>query len=210
MDRNSKEVHIQEDLINRGIHDSRVLDVFRRVPRELFVPNEYIKYAYEDRPLPIGYGQTISQPYIVALMSELLELQEQDKVLEVGTGSGYQTAILAGLCAHVYSIEVIEALYESAKERLERLGYTNVTLKCADGYLGWPEYAPFDGIIVTCAPSHIPPPLLQQLAQGGRMVIPVGNERGVQELLQVKKQGDKIHQRSVIPVTFVPLVRKPG
>jgi len=208
----SKERHIQTDLVARGIRDTRVLQAFRDVPREIFVPESLADQTYDDRPLPIGCGQTISQPYIVALMSELLELDEQDSVLEVGTGSGYQTAILARLCARVYTIEVVEELHTSASRRLEQLGYTNIWLKLNDGYWGWPEYAPFNGIIVTCAPDHVPNPLLEQLAPKGRMVIPIGYERGIQELILIEKTDGNYRHRSVIPVAFVPLVRpiKPG
>ncbi|MCE5260142.1 MAG: protein-L-isoaspartate(D-aspartate) O-methyltransferase [Chloroflexi bacterium] len=204
---NYREKHIQNDLVGRGISTPLLLEAFRAVPRELFVLESNIEQAYDDRPLSIGYGQTISQPYIVALMSELLQLTQQDTVLEIGTGSGYQTAILSRLCAKVYTVEVVKELYLCAKKRLVELGYRNVSLKHGDGYEGWPENAPYYGIIVTCAPDHIPPPLLTQLAIGGRMVIPVGPERGIQELVLVEHEKNGYQQRSVIPVAFVPLLR---
>ncbi|MHB9031664.1 MAG: protein-L-isoaspartate(D-aspartate) O-methyltransferase [Anaerolineae bacterium] len=208
MSDSNKERHIRNDLQHRGISEAQVLEAFRRVPREKFVLEADIDQAYDDRPLPIGYGQTISQPYIVALMSEQLHLHPESKVLEIGTGSGYQTAILAQLCRQVYSIEVVEELYQQAKRRLAALGYGNIHLKYGDGYDGWAENAPYDGIIVTCAPDHIPPPLLQQLTQGGRMIIPVGTDRGIQELVLVERNCGTYQQHAILPVAFVPLVRK--
>ena len=177
------------------------------VPRHEFVPKEWLAQAYEDHPLPIGYGQTISQPYIVAVMTELAQVKRGDRVLEIGTGSGYQAAILAMLTDEVYSVEIIPALAESAAERLKRLGYTNVRVKNADGYNGWEEYAPYDAILVTCAPDHIPPPLVAQLKDGGRMVIPVGPVGGFQTLRRVIKRGDQVLSENVMGVLFVPLVR---
>ena len=186
-----------------------VLAALGRVERHLFVPPGQVGYAYENRPLPIGHGQTISQPYIVALMTDLLEPDENDVVLEVGTGSGYQAAVLAELVGHVYSIEIIEALAVSARERLARLGYDNVTTKLGDGYYGWEEHAPFDSIIVTAAASHVPPPLIEQLKPGGRMVIPVGGRFMTQLLLLLEKGADgEVVTRQIGAVRFVPLTGK--
>jgi len=185
----------------------RVMQQMEAVPRHEFVLPEERSRAYLNTALPIAHGQTISQPLIVALMTDLLETRPGDIVLEVGTGSGYQAAVLSGLVKQVYSIEVIPELAQSASKVLERLGYDNVAVKAGDGYLGWPEHAPFDGIIVTAAPDEIPQPLLQQLAPGGRLVIPVGEVNGYQELLLVEKSEDgKTTSRSVLPVRFVPLV----
>lgn len=190
----------------RGIKDERLLKAMLKVKRHLFVPAHIQKSAYSDRPLPIGEGQTISQPYIVALMSELLNLDEDDKVLEIGTGSGYQAAILAELAKEVYTIEILEPLAIQAEKTLEDLGYENITVKYGDGYLGWEEHAPFDAIIVTCAPPNIPQPLIEQLAEGGRMVIPVGVHW--QELKLLEKLNGRIKTTSVIPVRFVPMTRE--
>jgi protein-L-isoaspartate(D-aspartate) O-methyltransferase len=176
----------------------------RRVPRHEFVPRQLRAAAYDDRPLPIGEDQTISQPYIVALMTEVLDLSPGDKVLEVGTGSGYQAAVLAEITDQVFTIEIIESLGNRARQTLARLGYTGVHVRIGDGYLGWEEHAPFDAIIVTCAPDHIPRPLVDQLVEGGRMVIPVG-PRYSQELVLVVKEEGEIHQRDIIPVLFVPM-----
>ena len=184
----------------------RVLDAMRKVPRHKFVPQEQLAAAYENRPLPIGYGQTISQPYIVAIMTDLLKLDADDRVLEIGTGSAYQAAILAQLVDRVYSIEIIEPLGLQAGERLQRLGYANVQTRIGDGYYGWEEQAPFDAIIVTAASSHIPPPLLQQLKPDGRLIIPVGSRFLAQQLVLVTKdkEGRSITQQ-IMPVRFVPL-----
>jgi len=190
-------------IVKRGIKDERLLKAMLKVKRHRFVPEEIQSFAYIDRPLPIGEGQTISQPYIVALMTELLELDGGEKVLEIGTGSGYQAAILAELSKEVYTIEIVEPLAKQAEKLLKDLGYENVTAKCGDGYLGWEEHAPFDAIIVTCAPSHIPQPLIDQLAEGGRMVIPVGTY--IQELKLLKKLNGKIEIISTVPVMFVPM-----
>jgi len=190
----------------RGVEDERVLAAMEAVPRAEFVPTEQRPHAYEDRPLPIGEDQTISQPYIVALMTELLEVREGDRVLEIGTGSGYQAAVLAELTPHVYTIEIIPTLAERAEETLRRLGYDSVEVKAGDGYLGWPEHAPFDGIIVTCAPEEVPEALKEQLREGGRMVIPVGPQWTHQTLYLLTKKGESLEQKDVIPVRFVPMV----
>jgi protein-L-isoaspartate(D-aspartate) O-methyltransferase len=183
-----------------------VLEAIDTVERHRFVPQGQVRYAYENRPLPIGHGQTISQPYIVALMTDLLEPGEDDVVLEVGTGSGYQAAVASGLVDHVYSIEIIEPLAESASARLKRLGYDNVTTRLGDGYYGWEEHAPFDSIIVTAAASHVPPPLIEQLKPGGKMVIPVGGRFMTQLLLLLEKGDDgEIITRQIGAVRFVPL-----
>lgn len=186
--------------------DKDVLRSLGTVRRHEFVPQEQERYAYENRPLPIGHGQTISQPYIVALMTDLIEPDADDVVLEIGTGSGYQAAILAKLVRHVYTIEIIEALYDESTSRLKRLGYDNVTTKLGDGYYGWEEHAPFDGIVVTAAASHVPPPLVQQLKPGGYMIIPVGGRFMTQQLLLLEKTNDnEIITRQVAAVRFVPL-----
>ncbi len=191
----------------RGVRNKRVLDAMRKVPRHKFVPARELRAAYDDRPLPIGHGQTISQPYIVAYMTELLDPKPEHTALEVGAGSGYQAAVLAELVSKVYTIEIIKALGESAKARLEKLGYENVEVKVADGYHGWEEHAPFDSIIVTCAASHVPPPLIEQLKPGGKMCIPVGTVFGPQYLFIIVKQADgSVKSKSVLPVRFVPLV----
>ena len=189
----------------RGVRDKRVLEVMRRVKRHLFVPQNYKVQAYADHPLPIGEGQTISQPYIVALMTELLALKGNEKVLEIGTGSGYQAAILAELSKEVYTIEILEPLAKAAEKLLKELGYSNIYVKCGDGFLGWPDKAPFDAIIVTCAPEDIPPALIEQLAEGGRLVIPVGTYW--QELKLVRKIEGRIITEEIIPVRFVPMIR---
>ncbi len=186
--------------------DPRVLEVMKRVPRHLFVPRPLRMLAYENRPLPIGYGQTISQPLIVALMTDLLEPKSGQNVLEIGTGSGYQAAVLAELGMRVYTMEIIEPLAQSAKKRLETLGYRTITTRSGDGYNGWKEEAPFDSIIVTAAEDHIPPPLLAQLKPGGRMVIPVGHRFMTQRLVLVRKDTKgRIITRHLLPVRFVPL-----
>jgi protein-L-isoaspartate(D-aspartate) O-methyltransferase len=196
---------VEEQIIARGISDSLVIDAMLKVERHLFVPENLRAFAYEDYPLPIGYEQTISQPYIVAIMTELLKVKKSYKVLEVGTGSGYQAAILALLTDSVFTIEIIPGLANSAKKRLDSLGYKNVVVKAGDGYKGWKEHSPFEGIIVTCAPEEIPPLLLEQLAIGGRMVIPVGSY--YQELLLITKDSSGISKKSIIPVRFVPMIK---
>ena len=186
--------------------DLRVMAIMGRVPRHEFVPDSVRAYAYRNRPLPIGHGQTISQPYIVALMTDLLKVDAEDVVLEVGTGSGYQAAVLAELVAQVYTIEIIEPLGEQAKGRLQRLDYGNVQVRVGDGYYGWEAHAPFDAVIVTAAASHVPPPLIRQLKPGGRMVIPVGSRFFTQYLMLVEKDAKgKVTTRQILPVRFVPL-----
>jgi protein-L-isoaspartate(D-aspartate) O-methyltransferase len=196
---------VEHQIRRRGVTDQDVLEAMERVPRHEFVPDQYQSAAYADRPLPIGHGQTISQPYIVALMTELLQLENTDRVLEIGTGSGYQAAILGEIVAEVYTVEIVEPLAVEARERLGRLGYANIHTLHADGYYGWEEHAPYDAIIVTCAPDHIPQPLVQQLRDGARLVIPVGPPGGYQTLWQVTKVGDEITKRNVTGVLFVPL-----
>lgn len=198
-----REKMVETQIRARGVKDPRVLSALLKVERHRFVPEEYLNSAYSDQPLPIGEGQTISQPYIVALMTELLELKGDEKVLEIGTGSGYQAAILGELAKEVYTIEIVESLASMAKNRLSELGYQNIEVKAGDGYLGWPEAAPFDAIIVTAAPDHIPKPLTEQLKEGGRMVVPVGTY--AQELKKIVKRSGKIVTTDVIPVVFVPM-----
>lgn len=191
----------------RDIESERVLAAMRAVPRHLFVPDHLRRVAYADRPLPIGEGQTISQPYIVAYMTEKLRLEPDDRVLEIGTGSGYQAAVLNEFTPHVYTVEILESLGESAARRLAELGYETVETKIADGYYGWEQAAPFDAIIVTAAAGHVPPPLVKQLAPGGRMIVPVGGTYEVQRLILVRKDaGGEVEHESLIPVRFVPLV----
>jgi protein-L-isoaspartate(D-aspartate) O-methyltransferase len=201
-----RERMVIETIERRGITDKDVLRAMRAVPRHLFVSESQLDYAYGDYPLPIGYGQTISQPYIVALMTELLELKEADKVLEIGSGSGYQAAVLAEIPGiEVYTIEIIPELAESARKQLESLGYTDVHCKQGDGYFGWPEHAPFDAIIVTAAPDHTPQPLVDQLAGGGRLVIPIGPPGGYQTLWKFVKQPDgELQAFNMGGVAFVP------
>jgi len=185
----------------------RVMDAMAEVDRENFVPSQYLPFAYDNGPLPIGYGQTISQPYIVALMTELLDLTAESIVLEVGTGSGYQAAVLSILAKQIYSIERVKELAESARERLKELGYNNIEIRNRDGYVGWIEKAPFDGIIVTAAISHIPPALIEQLKTGGRMVIPIGLPHRHQELMLLTKDNEgQIYTESLLGVAFVPLI----
>lgn len=191
-----------------GIKDERVLQAMAATPRHEFVREGERSQAYEDSPLPIGFGQTISQPFIVAFMTEALELKSTDRVLEVGTGSGYQAAVLSGLVAEVCSIEIVEALAKRAAETLTRLGYENVKTKFGDGYKGWPAKAPFDAVIVTCAPDQVPQELVDQLKEGGRMVIPVGKAGAVQELYVMEKKGGRIKSKAVMPVRFVPMTRE--
>lgn len=194
---------VESQIRNRGIRDASTLRAMRQVPRHHYVPEDQRRWAYDDRPLPIGYGQTISQPYIVGYMTEIIKPQNDFKVLEIGTGSGYQAAVLAEIVNHVYTIEIVEALGLQAKKKLEE-NYDNVSVKIADGYYGWEEHAPFDAIVVTAAAEYIPPPLIEQLKDGGRMIIPVGSAFRVQQLMFVEKNGDKITSQSLMPVRFVP------
>jgi protein-L-isoaspartate(D-aspartate) O-methyltransferase len=195
---------VQQQLMTRGINDGRVLAAMAKVPREEFVAPESRAATYEDGPLPIGYGQTISQPYVVAFMTEQLRPKPSDRVLEVGTGSGYQAAILAELVSEVFSIEIVEQLAKNAEATLQRLGYKNVHVKIGDGYKGWPEEGPFDAIIVTCAPDKVPQPLVDQLKDDGRMVIPVG-DRFAQQLYLLEKKNGQLKQSATLPVRFVPM-----
>lgn len=199
-----RERMVSSQIIRRGVSDRLTLAAMRKVQRHLFVPDNMKPHAYEDRPLPIGEDQTISQPYIVARMTELLGLKGEEKVLEIGTGSGYQAAVLAEIAKEVYTIEIIESLANSADELLKGMGHKNITVKFGDGYKGWEEHAPFDGIIVTAAPDHIPQPLVDQLKVGGRMVIPVGEN--YQQLKLITKNPDgKTTEENIIPVRFVPM-----
>lgn len=199
-----REAMVKEQIAARDVSDARVLKAMREVPRHEFIPEEVRRFAYSDGPLPIGHGQTISQPYIVAFMTEQLAPKPGDRVLEIGTGSGYQAAVLGRLVAEVFTIEIVEPLATRATADLRRLGFGNVHVKTGDGYQGWPEQAPFDAVIVTCAPDHVPQPLIDQLKDGGRMIIPVG-EAGAQELHLLVKRGGKVERRAVLPVRFVPM-----
>lgn len=202
----ARDAMIEVDIRGRGVRDPAVLESVRRVPRHEFVAPEFADLAYADHPLPIGHGQTISQPYMVAAMTALLEPEPGDVVLEVGTGCGYQAAVLSGLVRHVYTIEIVASLGEEAADRLSRLGYTNVTVRVGDGYAGWPEHAPFDGIVVTCGAEEVPSPLVDQLKPGGRMVIPVGPNHQMQELMVISKKSDgSVARTPVMPVLFVPM-----
>ncbi len=207
--KSQRERMVRNQIKARGVSDKRVLEAMEKVERHLFVPKGYQYKSYDDSPLPIGEGQTISQPYIVAYMTEILKLDGTEKVLEVGTGSGYQAAILAELAKEVYSIEVIVTLGERAKKLLENLDYTNLEVKVGDGYQGWKEHAPFDAIIVTCAPTHVPDALKEQLAEGGIMVIPVG-QRYAQELVVLTKKKGKLVEKETIGVRFVPMINDEG
>ena len=198
---------VASQLAGRGIEDKDVLRAMETVPRHLFVSEDLRRLAYGDFPLPIGHGQTISQPYIVAFMTEVIQPRQNQRVLEIGTGSGYQAAVLAELVAKVYTIEIVPELAQGAKDRLEKLGYANVETREGDGYHGWPEVGPFDAIVVTAAAEFIPPPLLQQLKEGGMMIIPVGSPFHVQHLMLVQKQQDRMTTRKLMPVRFVPFRR---
>ncbi|MBN1338913.1 MAG: protein-L-isoaspartate(D-aspartate) O-methyltransferase [Bacteroidales bacterium] len=200
---------VREQIQRRGVRDARVLEAMKKVKRHLFVPAEMRHLAYEDHPLPIGEDQTISQPYIVALMTELLEPEKGARVLEIGTGSGYQAAVLAEVFDSVYTIEIFESLGRNAELLLEEQRYRNVKVKIGDGYQGWKEYSPFDGIIVTCSPTHVPEALKEQLAEGGRMVIPIG-EKYTQELVVLTKEKGMFIQKEVIAVRFVPMIDQKG
>ncbi|MEA3507049.1 MAG: protein-L-isoaspartate(D-aspartate) O-methyltransferase [Elusimicrobiota bacterium] len=199
---------IENQLKERGIENKKVLEAMLKVPRHEFVPRQQRLNAYSDRPLAIGWGQTISQPFIVAYMTEIISLQPGDRVLEIGTGSGYQASVLAEIVDKVYTVEIIRPLGERAKEDIENLGYKNIEVKLADGYYGWEEAAPFDAIVVTAAAQYIPPPLIRQLSEGGRMIIPVGHPYQTQYLTLVEKTAGEVSTRRLIPVRFVPLTRE--
>jgi protein-L-isoaspartate(D-aspartate) O-methyltransferase len=200
------DVQLTSASLGRDTLDPRVLQAMATVPRHRLVPEQVLDAAYENRPLPIGHGQTISQPYIVAIMTDLLDTTPHSRVLEIGTGSGYQAAILAELVGQVYTMEIVEPLGLLARDNLDQLGYDNITVRIGDGYYGWEEHAPFDAIVVTAAASHIPPPLIKQLKPGGRMIIPVGSRFMVQQLVLVEKDSaGKVITRQVLPVRFVPL-----
>lgn len=202
-----REKMVKEQIENRGIMDAALLAAMRKVPRHQLVPESQIKNAYQDRPLPIGEGQTISQPYIVAYMTEMVQPNKSMKVLEIGTGSGYQAAVLAEIVDQVYTLEIVPGLGQLAKKKLNELGYKNIHVRIADGYNGWEEQAPFDAIVVTAAPDHIPPSLIQQLKEGGRMIIPVDSGDPAQQLVLVEKIDGEIRKKNVLPVRFVPFVR---
>jgi len=204
----AREKMVREQILERGITDPRILSAFRHVQRHLFVAPAYRDQAYGDFPLPIEEAQTISQPYIVAIMTSVIAPDSKKKVLEIGTGSGYQAAVLAELVREVYTIEIFPTLARKSKEMLQGIGYRNIHFRTGNGYVGWPEAAPFDGIIVTCAPDHIPAPLIEQLAVGGRMVIPISYSTSVQDLLLVEKlPNGKLKKTNLIPVLFVPMIR---
>ncbi len=200
---------VEEQIKDRGIIDRNVINAMRTVKRHVFVPEELQEKSYGDFPLSIGFDQTIYQPYIVAFMTELLELDNQSRVLEIGTGSGYQAAVLASICKEVYTIEIVKQLSVNAQNILTKEGFNNIYFKVGDGYLGWPEKSPFDAIIVTCAPENIPPDLKDQLAEGGRMIIPVGRSY-VQKLVLIRKINGKMSEQMVLPVRFAPMVDKEG
>ena len=202
-----REAMVKTQLEARGIRDSTILAAMRKVPRHQFVPANQVVYAYEDTPLPIGYEQTISQPFIVAYMTRIVKPKAGQTVLEIGTGSGYQAAVLAEIVKQVYTIEIIEPLGKEAAERLKNLNYKNIEVKIGDGYAGWKEHAPFDAIIVTAAAPYIPAPLKEQLKDGGRMIIPVGSSDEEQQLMLIEKSGNKYKSRSMMPVRFVPFRR---
>ncbi len=199
-----RESMVQGQIVRRGVNDAKVLDAMREVPRHLFVPKDKEEAAYQDHPLSIGHNQTISQPYIVGFMSEAIEPSAKDKILEIGTGSGYQAAVLSEIVNHVYSVEIVKPLADEATARLKSLGYENITVKCDDGFKGWVEHSPFDKIIVTAAPKDIPEKLVEQLKVGGKMIIPVGSI--TQELILITKTEDGIKQKSLLPVRFVPMI----
>ena len=206
----SIETHVYRtrEYLGRSELSARTIAALEQTPRHEFVPASIRRYAYEDRPLPIGNGQTISQPYIVAIMTDLLDLEPGCTVLDIGTGSGYQAAVLAALCDHVYTIEIVEPLGRAARERLTRLGYDNVTVRIGDGFEGWAEHAPFDGIVVAAVADELPPPLLKQLKPGGRIIMPVGRADGHQELiLAERRMDDSLDETRILPVRFVPLTR---
>lgn len=203
-----REDMVRNQIESRGIKDDMVLKAMRKVPRHHFVPNKYKSQAYQDCPLPIGFNQTISQPYIVAYMTEQLKLKPSDKVLEIGTGSGYQAAILAEIADSVYTIEIVEALANFSKLKLNSLGYKNIISKAGDGYMGWEKYAPFDAIIITAAPVKVPQPLIDQLAENGKLIVPLGPKGSSQELKILTKQKGRIKSKNLIGVRFVPFTRE--
>lgn len=202
-----REEMVKKQIEKRGVKDAATLAALRKTPRHLFVPNNVLDDAYDDRPLPIGYGQTISQPFIVAYMTEIVKPKPDQRVLEIGTGSGYQAAVLAEIVKEVYTIEIVDSLGSQARNRLSKLNYKNITVKTGDGYYGWKDKSPFDAIVVTAAAEHIPPPLIEQLKEGGRMIIPVGSPFMVQQLMLVEKKGGKTRTSSMMPVRFVPFKR---
>jgi protein-L-isoaspartate(D-aspartate) O-methyltransferase len=206
--KSQRDLMVEDQLVQRGISDKSVLEAMRKVPRHLLVPEKIREYAYQDMPLPIGEGQTISQPYIVAFMSELIKPYPDMRVLEIGTGSGYQAAVLAEIVKEVYTIEIFEGLGKRAAMDLKNIGYQNINLRIGDGYKGWPEEAPFDAIIVTAAPEEIPQPLIDQLKEGGRMIIPVGQEGKIQQLILGEKRNGKFRTRYLSSVQFVPFLRE--
>ena len=206
--RKKREEMVQQTIERRGVADPAVLKSMRTVERHMFVPENVVPNAYDDRPLPIGYGQTISQPFIVAYMTEIINPKPQYKVLEIGTGSGYQAAVLSAVVKEVYTIEIIPDLGNAASARLKKLGYSNVNVKVADGYFGWAEHGPYDAIVVTAAAEFVPPPLVEQLKDGGKIVIPIGSPFMNQNLMLVEKKGKKITTKSLMPVAFVPFTRK--
>ncbi|HOT05406.1 MAG TPA: protein-L-isoaspartate(D-aspartate) O-methyltransferase [Atribacter sp.] len=203
-----RQLMVEKQIKQRGVVDPQLLDAMLKVPRHLFVPENLVSLAYNDTPLPIGYGQTISQPYIVALMTDSLKVEEGFKVLEIGTGSGYQAAVLAEIGCQVFTVEVIKILADTAQERLKSLGYPEINVRWGDGYFGWKEEAPFDSIIVTCAIDHVPPPLIEQLKEGGKMVIPVGPPYSLQTLWLFTKEKDQLTSENLGGVIFVPLLRE--
>jgi protein-L-isoaspartate(D-aspartate) O-methyltransferase len=196
---------VRTTIEERGVSDPKVLSAMQAVPRHCFVPQDLVAAAYSDKPLPIGEGQTISQPYVVALMTEILQLEKGQRVLEIGTGSGYQAAVLAQITTHVYSIEIKQKLYEQADKTLKTLGYNTIQLRHGDGYFGWPEAAPFDAIMITASVDHIPPPLLKQLKEGGRLALPLGNPFSYQNLVLVTKQDNDLIVKQITGVLFVPM-----
>jgi len=203
--RRAREQMVREQIQARGISSAEVLRAMRSVPRHQFVPQDLIQSAYADHPLPIGEGQTISQPYIVALMTDALQLKNRDKVLEIGTGSGYQAAVLANLVSEVYTMEIKQKLYQHASNLLEELNYNHITCRHGDGYFGWEDAAPFDAIMITAAVDHIPPPLIKQLKDGGRLVLPLGSPFGYQNLVLVTKRGEDVSVKQITGVLFVPM-----